>query len=182
MENFRATTIVVVKKDGQVAMAGDGQVTLGHSVVKGSAKKIRKIGKSDVLAGFAGSAADAITLLEKFESKLERFSKNLERAAVELAKDWRTDKMLRKLEAMLVVADRERVFLISGQGDIIEPDDGVCSIGSGSTSALAAAKAFLKSSDLTAEEIARESIQIASEICIYTNNNISVESLGSNQS
>ena len=177
MENFKATTIVVVKKGNCVAMAGDGQVTLGHSVVKGSARKIRRIGKSGVLAGFAGSAADAITLLEKFESKLERFSKNLEKAAVELAKEWRTDKMLRKLEAMIAVADLERIFLISGQGDVIEPDGGVCSIGSGSVSALAAAQALLKYSDLDAESIARESLEIASGICIYTNNNISIEVL-----
>ncbi len=178
MESFKGTTILVVRRNNEVAIGGDGQVTLGHTIVKGSARKIRRLGKGEILAGFAGSTADAITLIDKFEGKLEKFSKNLGRAAVELAKDWRTDKILRKLEAMLLVADKNNTYLISGLGDVIEPDEEFCSIGSGSMAALASAKALYSSTDLSAEEIVKKSLVIASEICIYTNDNISIEKIG----
>ncbi|WP_027338681.1 ATP-dependent protease subunit HslV [Halonatronum saccharophilum] len=174
---FEATTVIAIKKGDEVAIAGDGQVTMQHTVMKHSAKKIRKIYRDKVLAGFAGAAADAFTLFEKFEGKLEEFHGNLERAAVELAKEWRTDKMLRKLEALLVVANKDSLLVISGTGDVIEPDDGIAAIGSGGAYALAAARAFNKSTDLKASDIARSSLEIAGDICIYTNKHISVEEI-----
>ena len=177
MKDFHGTTIVCVRKDSKVALGGDGQVTLGNTTVKHSAKKVRKIYEDKVSIGFAGSTADAITLFDKFEAKLEEFRGNLKRAAVELGKDWRTDKILRRLEALLIVADKEDMFLISGSGDVIEPDDNVIAVGSGGPFAQAAAKALIKHSNLDSEEIVRQSLQIASEICIYTNDNITVEVL-----
>jgi len=177
MNDFHGTTIVCVKKNSIVALGGDGQVTLGNTTVKHTAKKVRKIHEDKVAIGFAGSTADAITLFDKFESKLQEFRGNLKRAAVELSKDWRTDKILRRLEALLIVADNDDMFLISGSGDVIEPDDDVIAIGSGGPFAQAAARALMLHSSLEAEEIVRNALQIASEICIYTNNNITVEVL-----
>ena len=177
METFHGTTILCVKKNSKVALGGDGQVTLGNTTVKHTAKKVRKIHEDKVCIGFAGSTADAITLFDKFEAKLQEFRGNLKRSAVELGKDWRTDKILRRLEALLVVADKEDMFLISGSGDVIEPDDNVIAIGSGGPFAQASAKALLKFSDMEAEEIVRNSLEIAAEICIYTNNNITIEVL-----
>jgi ATP-dependent HslUV protease, peptidase subunit HslV len=177
MNDFHGTTIVCVKKNSIVALGGDGQVTLGNTTVKHTAKKVRKIHEDKVAIGFAGSTADAITLFDKFESKLQEFRGNLKRAAVELGKDWRTDKILRRLEALLIVADNDDMFLISGSGDVIEPDDDVIAIGSGGPFAQAAARALMLHSSLEAEEIVRNALQIASEICIYTNNNITVEVL-----
>jgi ATP-dependent HslUV protease subunit HslV len=176
-DRFIGTTIVGVRHNGKVAIGGDGQVTLGHAVMKHKSVKIRKLYNNNILAGFAGAAADAFTLFEKFEEKLERFSGNLPKVAVELAKDWRTDKYLRRLEALLVIMDKDYTYLVSGTGDVIEPDDGVLAIGSGGNYALAAARSLLNFSSLTAEEIVRESLKIASDICIYTNENISVETL-----
>ncbi|MCK5391316.1 MAG: ATP-dependent protease subunit HslV [Deltaproteobacteria bacterium] len=181
MENFHGTTIVCVKKDKQVAMAGDGQVTLGQTAIKHSATKVRKIYGDKVIVGFAGATADAMTLFDKFEAKLEEYRGNLSRASVELARDWRTDRILRRLEALLTVADNKSMFLISGSGDVLEPDDNVIAIGSGGPFAQAAAKALTKYSDLSAEDVVKESIQIASEICIYTNENITVEVLDINE-
>lgn len=173
---FHATTIVAVKKDGKTAVAGDGQVTFGeNTILKKGARKIRRLYKDKVIAGFAGSVADAFTLFEKFESKLEEFHGNLQRAAVELAKEWRTDKMLRKLEALLIVASSEDLLMISGGGEVIEPDDGVMAIGSGGSYALAAARALTRHTDLPAREVARQALAIAAEICVYTNDNIIVE-------
>lgn len=177
MKELRSTTILCVKKNGRVAIGGDGQVTLGSTALKHTAKKIRRIYNGKVLVGFAGSTADAITLFDKFEAKLEEFRGNLRRAAVELGKDWRTDRVLRRLEALLIVADNESMFLVSGSGDIIEPDDNVIAIGSGGSFALAAAKALLNHSQLEIKEIIQESLIIASEICIYTNDNIVIEEL-----
>ncbi len=177
MIEFHGTTIVCVKKNSRVALGGDGQVTLGNTTVKHTAKKVRKIYEDKVAIGFAGSTADAITLFDKFEAKLQEFRGNLKRAAVELGKDWRTDKILRRLEALLIVADTNDMFLISGSGDVIEPDDDVIAIGSGGAFAQAAAKALMLHSSLEAEEIVKNALQIASEICIYTNNNITVEVL-----
>jgi ATP-dependent HslUV protease subunit HslV len=175
---FHSTTIIAVKKREQVAMAGDGQVTFGNStIMKHQAKKVRRLYNGQVLAGFAGSVADAFTLFEKFEGKLEEYRGNLFRAAVELAKEWRTDRVLRKLEAMLIVADRQALLVISGNGEIIEPDDQIAAIGSGGSYALAAAKALVQFSDLSAEEIAMESLSIAASICVYTNDQITVEKL-----
>jgi ATP-dependent HslUV protease, peptidase subunit HslV len=174
---FHGTTIVAVKKDGKVALAGDGQVSLGNTVMKGKARKVRRMNEGKILVGFAGSTADAFTLFEKFEVKLKEFSGNLKRAAVELAKDWRTDRMLRRLEALLIVADQDELLTISGNGDVIEPDDGVCAIGSGGMYALSAARALLKHSDLDAEEMVKNAMEIAADICIYTNHNITVETL-----
>lgn len=176
-EKIYATTILGIRHKGQVALAGDGQVTLGETVMKHSAKKIRRLYNGKILGGFAGAAADAFTLFERFEEKLERYSGNLPKAAVELAKDWRSDRYLRRLEALLAVLDKDNTFIISGTGDIIEPDDNIAAIGSGGSFALAAARSLLKYSDLSAEEIAREALIIASEICIYTNSNINVEVL-----
>jgi ATP-dependent HslUV protease subunit HslV len=175
---FHATTIVAVKKGNVSAMAGDGQVTLGeHTVIKHGAVKVRKIYKDKVLVGFAGSVADAFALSDKFEAKLEFYGGNLNRAAVELAKEWRTDKALRKLEALLIAMDNENMLVISGTGEVISPDDDVIAIGSGGMYALAAAKALKTYSDLDAEQIAYQAMKIASEICVYTNNNIKVERL-----
>jgi len=172
-----ATTILGIRHNKQVALAGDGQVTLGNTVMKHSAVKIRRLYHEKILAGFAGAAADAFTLFERFEEKLERYSGNLPKAAVELAKDWRSDKYLRRLEALLAVMDKKNIFIISGTGEIIEPDDGIAAIGSGGPYALAAARSLVKFSDLDAKGIAEESLKIASEICIYTNGNIKVEVL-----
>lgn len=173
---MRSTTIVAVRREGSVALAGDGQVSLGNTVLKHGARKIRRVGEG-VLLGFAGSAADGLTLFEKLEQKLDAFHGNLSRAAVELAKDWRTDRVLRRLDALMVVADREHVLVLSGSGDIIEPDDGVAAVGSGGPYALAAARALLGHSQLSAEEIAREALRIAAEICVYTNDRVTVEVL-----
>lgn len=170
---IRATTIIAVKKDGKVAVAGDGQVTFGEVVFKGNAKKIRKIGDYEVLAGFAGAAADAFALMDKFENKLDEFGGNLKKASVELAKDWRTDKALRVLDAMLIVADKNMILILSGNGDVIEPDGDVAAIGSGGNYAYAAARALIKNNkEMSAEEIAIEAMEIAGEMCIYTNLNI----------
>ena len=174
---FRSTTIVAVRRDGQAAMAGDGQVSLGQTVMKGQARKVRRIAEGKVVAGFAGATADAFTLLDRFEEKLKEHRGSLQRAAVELAKDWRTDRYLRRLEAMLVVMNAESTLLISGTGDVIEPDEGVIAIGSGGSYALAAARALLRNSELSAAEVARRSLEIAAEICIYTNNEITVEEM-----
>ncbi|MGM0472209.1 MAG: ATP-dependent protease subunit HslV [Bacillota bacterium] len=172
---FEATTVVAVKEGDQVAIAGDGQVTMQHTVMKHQAKKIRRLYNDQIVAGFAGSAADGFTLFEKFEAKIEEFHGNLERAAVELAKEWRTDKRLRKLEALLIVANQDHLLVLSGNGDVIEPDDDVTAIGSGGPYALAATRALKSHSNLKAAEIAEKSLEIAADICIYTNDNISVE-------
>jgi ATP-dependent HslUV protease, peptidase subunit HslV len=174
---IRSTTVICVRKDGKVALAGDGQVTLGETVIKQGAKKVRRLYNGQVIAGFAGSTADAFALFSRFESKLEEFRGNLSRAAVELAKEWRTDRALRHLQALLVVANKESTFLLSGNGDLIEPDDGIASIGSGGPLALAAAKALLKHSSLSAREIVEEALGIVGNICIFTNLSISVEEL-----
>ncbi|MBV8095170.1 MAG: ATP-dependent protease subunit HslV [Acetobacteraceae bacterium] len=174
---WHGTTILCVRRDGRVAMAGDGQVSLGQTVVKGNARKVRRIGGGSVIAGFAGATADAFTLLERLEGKLERFPGQLERACVELAKDWRMDRYLRRLEAMMAVADGERSFTLTGTGDVLEPEDGIIAIGSGGNFALAAARALITVPDLSAEEIARRAMKIASDICVYTNDKIIVETL-----
>jgi ATP-dependent HslUV protease subunit HslV len=174
LPSIHATTILAVRKDGRVAIGGDGQVTVGETVMKANAVKVRTLKGGKVLAGFAGTAADAFTLFEKFEEKLDRHPDNLQRAAVELAKDWRSDRVLRRLEALLVVVDRMSGFILSGTGEIIEPDDGVLAIGSGGPYALAAARALLKETKLTAPEIVRRGLEIAAEICIFTNANITV--------
>lgn len=176
-DRFIGTTIVGVRHKGMVAIGGDGQVTLGQAVMKHKSIKIRKLYDNKILAGFAGAAADAFTLFEKFEEKLERFSGNLPKVAVELAKDWRTDKYLRRLEAILAIMDKDYTYLVSGTGDVIEPDDGVLAIGSGGNYALAAARSLINFSSLNAAEIVKESLKIASDICIYTNDNINVETL-----
>jgi len=175
--SIQATTIICVRKKGKVAIAGDGQVTLGETVIKHGAKKIRRLYNDKILAGFAGSSADSFALFSRFEAKLEQFHGNLSRAAVELAKDWRTDRSLRHLEAVMIVADDKSTFLISGTGDLIEPDDGLIGIGSGGAYALAAARALSKFTDLDAREIAQEAMQIAGKICIYTNESITLEEL-----
>lgn len=174
---FRGTTILCVRKNGKVALAGDGQVTLGQTVLKHNAKKIRTMYNDNIIAGFAGATADAFTLFEKFEGKIESYNGNLTRAAVELAKEWRTDKILRRLEALLIVADREHSFIISGNGDVIEPEDGIAAIGSGGPYAQAAAKALKKHTDLEPGEIVKEAMSITSKICIYTNELINIEEL-----
>jgi ATP-dependent HslUV protease subunit HslV len=175
---WHGTTIICVRHGGQVAMAGDGQVTMGQTVVKGNARKVRRIGAGGaVITGFAGATADAFTLLERLEAKLERFPNQLERACVELAKDWRTDRYLRRLEAMMAVADRTHSFTLTGNGDVLEPEDGVIAIGSGGNYALAAARALLGVDGLTAEAIARRAMEIAADICVYTNRSILVETL-----
>src|SRR5947199_6453369 len=175
--SIHATTIICVRKKGKVAIASDGQVTLGDTVIKHGARKIRRLYNERILAGFAGSAADSFALFARFESKLEQYRGNLERSAVELAKDWRSDRILRRLEAMLIVLDKTATFLLSGNGDLIEPDDGIVAIGSGGPYALAAAKALAGNTDLDARTIAEKSMAIAAEICIYTNSNIFVEEL-----
>ena len=174
---IRATTVICVRRGEQVAMAGDGQVTIGTTVMKHGAAKVRRIFHDKILAGFAGSAADAFALFGRFEAKLEEYRGNMERAVVELAKDWRMDKYLRQLQAFLIVANNERAYLISGTGDLIQPDDGILAIGSGGSYALAAARALASHTQMTAREIAEESLRIAASICIYTNDNITVESL-----
>jgi ATP-dependent HslUV protease, peptidase subunit HslV len=175
---IRGTTILAVRKDGKVAIAGDGQVTMGESVImKGNARKVRTLLGGKILTGFAGSTADAFTLMERFEERLKEFGGDITRAAVELAKDWRTDRALRKLEAMLLVADKEKTFLLSGTGDVIEPETGAIAIGSGGNYAYAAALAYLDSSDLSAREIAERALGIAGDICVFTNKNIIVEEL-----
>jgi ATP-dependent HslUV protease subunit HslV len=171
---FYATTILAVRRGGRVALGGDGQVTVGDTVMKNNAHKVRALREGRLLAGFAGAAADAFTLFEKFEEKMERYPGNLPRAAVELAKDWRSDRVLRRLEALLAVADRDHGFVISGTGDIIEPDDGILAIGSGGSYALAAARALVKNTTLEPKDIVRQGLEIAGEICIYTNTNITV--------
>ena len=174
---IRSTTILAVRKGGQVAVAGDGQVTFDKTVMKAGARKVRRLFNNKIIAGFAGSTADAFTLFARFEAKLEQYHGNLERAAIELSKEWRTDKMLRHLEALLVVADKKSSFLLSGNGDVIAPDEGILAIGSGGSYALAAARALIKHTDLSARDIAVEALRIAGEICIYSNQNIVVEEL-----
>jgi len=174
---IRSTTVLAVRRNGKVAMAGDGQVTMGETVVKPNARKIRKIYEGRILTGFAGATADAFTLLEKFETRVKEYAGDLTRAAVELAKDWRTDKALRNLQALLLVADKDKTLLISGTGDVIEPAEDVLAIGSGGNYAYSASLAYLDSTDLSAAEIARKSLEIASRICIYTNDSIMVEEL-----
>ena len=174
---FRGTTIVCVRKNGNVAMAGDGQVSVGNTIMKHSAQKVRRLHNGKVLAGFAGSTADAFTLFEKFDAKLQEYRGNLQRAAVELAKDWRTDRILRHLEALLIVADRETTLVLSGVGDVIEPEHGIAAIGSGGAYAQAAARALVEHTDLTMAEVADQALKIAAEICVYTNDKIIVETL-----
>ncbi len=174
---LRATTIVAVHRNGRVAFAGDGQVSIGDHIVKHTAQKVRRMSGGKVLAGFAGSVSDALTLFDRFESKLEKYQTNLHRAAMEFARDWRTDKYLRRLEAMLLVSDKENLLLLSGNGEVLEPDDKVAAIGSGGPMALAAARALLDHTDMAAEDIAREAIVVASRICVHTNNHITVETL-----
>jgi ATP-dependent HslUV protease subunit HslV len=176
-ERIRSTTVIMVRRSGNVAMAADGQVTLGETVIKHSARKVRRLAGGNVIVGFAGATADAFTLMSKFENKLGEFQGQLERAAFELGKEWRTDKYLRNLEALMIVADKSDGFLISGKGDVISSDDGLLSVGSGSMYALSAARALIKHTDLSAREIAEESMRIAGEICIFTNSEIVVEEL-----
>ncbi|MCC6154975.1 MAG: ATP-dependent protease subunit HslV [Candidatus Hydrogenedentes bacterium] len=177
MEKFHATTVIGVRRDGMVALGGDGQVTVGNTVMKQNATKIRRLAEGRVLAGFAGAVSDAFTLFDRFEGKLNEFNKNLVRAAVELGKEWRTDKYLRNLEALLAVCDADTSLIVAGSGEIIEPEDGILAIGSGGSFALAAARALLKHTNLPADQIVVESLNIAAEICIYTNANITVERL-----
>ena len=177
-EKIRSTTVICVRRDSKVVMAGDGQVTLGHEVLKASAKKLRRLYNDKILAGFAGSTADAFSLFARFETKLEQFNGNLSRSVVELAKDWRTDKILRHLEALLLVADTKNTYIVSGNGDVIEPDEGVASIGSGGPFATAAATALLHHTKMTARQVVEEAMSIAGKICIYTNDNVSYEELG----
>ena len=174
---IHATTILAVRHQGRTVLAGDGQVTLGTTVLKQGARKIRRLYNEKILAGFAGSAADSFALFSRFESKLEQYRGNLERASVELARDWRTDRLLRRLEAMLIVADRESTFLLSGTGDLIEPDDGVVAVGSGGSYAMAAARALVRHSNLDARQVAEEAMRIAADICIYTNSSLTIEEL-----
>jgi len=174
LKRIHSTTILCVRRDGKVAIGGDGQVTVGDTVMKANANKVRTLKGGKILAGFAGAAADAFTLFDKFEEKLERYPTNLPRAAVELAKDWRSDRVLRRLEALLVVADKEHGYVISGSGELIEPDDGILAIGSGGSYALAAARALLKDTQLSPVEIVQKALEIAAEICVYTNTNITV--------
>ena len=174
---LRATTILAVRHRGRVVMAGDGQVTIGQTIMKSNARKLRRLYQDRVLAGFAGAGADALTLFERFEAKLQQVSGNLRRAAVDLAKDWRTDRLLRRLEALLAVADRESSLVVSGTGDVIEPEDGICAIGSGGNFALAAARVLVKHSRLDARQIAEEALRTAAEICVYTNAQLVIEEL-----
>ena len=176
-KRIRSTTVLLVRKNGQIAMAGDGQVTLGETVIKDNARKVRRIFGGNVLVGFAGATADAFSLLSRFEAKLEQYQGQLERAAIELSKDWRTDKYLRHLEALMIVTDKSDAFLISGKGDVISSDEGLLSVGSGSMFALAAARALTKHTELSAREVAIEALKIAGEICIYTNSHIIVEEI-----
>lgn len=174
---IRSTTVICVRRNGNVVMAADGQVTMGETVIKASARKIRRLYQDKILAGFAGSTADAFSLFSRFDGKLEQYAGNLERAAVELAKDWRTEKSLRNLEALLIVSDPRQTFLLSGSGDVIEPDEGIATIGSGGSYALAAARALMRNTDLSARDIAEKSLRIAGQICIYTNDQITIEEL-----
>ncbi len=176
-DTFRGTTIIAVRRDGRVAMAGDGQVTMGETVMKSNARKVRRIADGKILVGFAGATADAFTLFERFEGKVKEHGGDITRAAVELAKEWRTDRVLRRLEALLLVADRKATLLISGTGDVVEPEEGVIAIGSGGSFALAAARAYMDGSGLAAREIAEKALRIAAGICIYTNSEIIVEEL-----
>src|SRR5579862_8253566 len=175
---IRSTTVLCVRREGKVVMAGDGQVTLGHEVLKGTARKLRRLYNDKILAGFAGSTADAFALFSRFETKLEQFNGNLPRSVVELAKEWRTDRILRHLEALLLVADTQNMYLVSGNGDVIEPDEAIAAIGSGGPFAKAAATALIENTKLGAKEIAEKAMKIAGEICIYTNETISYEELG----
>ncbi len=177
MEQYRGTTILSVRRGGQVTMGGDGQVTLGNTVMKGNARKVRRVYHGQILAGFAGGTADAFTLVERFEGQLEKYSGNLKRAAVELAKEWRSDRALRRLEALLAVADRDASFIISGNGDVIEPEDGLIAIGSGGSFALSAARALMQNTDLKAPVITEQALNIAADICIYTNHHLTIETL-----
>ena len=177
MEQFHGTTILSVRRNNQVAIGGDGQVTMGDTIVKGNARKIRRIYHDQIIAGFAGATADAFTLFELFEAKLEKHRGNLMRSAVELARDWRTDKILRRLEALLAVADKNSSLILSGNGDVIEPEEGIIAIGSGGNYALAAAKALVATTDLSAKEIVAKSLQVAASICVYTNNNFTIDEI-----
>ena len=177
MEQFKGTTIISVRRDGKVALGGDGQVSLGDTIMKGNARKIRRLYEGKVIAGFAGGTADAFTLFERFEAKLEQYNGQLTRAAVELAKDWRTNRVLRRLEALLAVADQSTSLIISGNGDVIEPEDSLVAIGSGGAFAQAAARALLNNTELNAKEIVEKALNIAANICVYTNTNISIEEL-----
>jgi ATP-dependent HslUV protease, peptidase subunit HslV len=177
MEQFRGTTILCVRRDGRTAVAGDGQVSMGNTTVKGNAKKVKRIYDGKVIAGFAGGTADAFTLFERFEGKLQTHGGNLLRAAVEMAKDWRTDRFLRRLEALLIVADKDHALMISGNGDVMEPEHDVIAIGSGGPFAHAAARALLENTQLSAKEIAEKALNIAADICVYTNHNLTVESI-----
>lgn len=179
MEQYRGTTIVSVRRGAEVVIGGDGQVTLGNAIMKGNARKVRRLYKDNVLAGFAGGTADAFTLFERFEGKLEEYGGNLTRAAVEMAKDWRTDRMLRRLEALLAVADRKSSLVISGNGDVIEPEHGLIAIGSGGDFAKSSARALLENTDMGAREIVEKSLGIAADVCIYTNGNLTIETLPS---
>ncbi len=177
MTDIRSTTVCTVRRDGRVVVAGDGQVTAGQTVIKRQAAKVRRMHHDKVIVGFAGATADAMALMERLETKLEQYSSNLQRAAVELAKDWRTDKLLRRLEAMMIAVDKDHTLLLSGTGDVIEPDDGLAAIGSGGPYALAAARALFAHTDLSARQIAEEALSIAAEICVYTNNQLTIEEL-----
>jgi len=177
MQQMRGTTILSVRRDDAVVIGGDGQVSLGNTVMKGNAKKVRRLYKNQVIAGFAGGTADAFTLFEMFEAKLEKHQGHLTRAAVELAKDWRTDKILRKLEAMILVADKEQSFIITGNGDVVEPQGGVMAIGSGGSFAESAARALVQNTDLAAKDVVERSLKIAADICIYTNDNLTIEEI-----
>ena len=176
-ETIHGTTILAVLKDGKACIGGDGQVTLGHNILKAGAKKVRRLYKDKILAGFAGSVADAIALFEKFEGKINEANGDLKRGAVDFTREWRSDRVLRRLDAMLIVVDTSHIYIISGSGDVIEPDDGIAVIGSGGHIALASARALIRKTDLNVREIVQESLNIASEICIYTNNNIIIEEL-----
>lgn len=176
-KKIRSTTVLLVRRNNETAMAGDGQVTLGETVIKGNARKVRRIYNDSVLVGFAGATADAFSLLSKFEAKLEQYQGQLERASIELSKEWRTDRYLRHLEALLIVADKKDAFLISGKGDVISSDDGLLSVGSGSMYATAAARALMNNTELSAKDIAAKSLKIAAEICIYTNSDIIIEEI-----
>ncbi|SFK09525.1 ATP-dependent protease subunit HslV [Methylophaga sulfidovorans] len=180
MEQYRGTTILSYRRDGQVVIGGDGQVSLGNTIMKGNARKVRRLYHGKVIAGFAGGTADAFTLFERFEAKLEKHQGNLTRSALELAKDWRTDRMMRRLEALLAVADQEASLIISGNGDVIEPEHGLIAIGSGGPFAQAAATALLQNTSLSAKEIVEKGLNIAADICIYTNHNLTIETLDSN--
>ena len=178
MEQFRGTTILAVRRNGRVALGGDGQVTLGNTVMKGNARKVRRLFREEVLAGFAGGTADAFTLFERFEGQLEKHRGNLTRAAVEMAKDWRADRVLRRLEALLIVANKDAILMISGNGDVVEPEGDLIAIGSGGAFAQAAATALIQNTELAAREIVEKALNIAADICIYTNHNLVIEELG----